>query len=420
MKTHEDNKKDVTIGRTKQIEIMLLTCLICIATNEVQASGKVDYVDVSHPKTLGVDQLKVERIPLGQVGDYKPCMIKLDNGELLLTAFSGAGSVSDEYVFFYRSRDGGKTWSDREYRDLLGREPYLSRISDGTIFISTHVLGSARGNVEHYVYSYLYRSTDHGRTWQWDKTAIDDRLLSARKNDTRPETAPVVTSRNVLELSDGSLIFAVGSQFGSEFLWRSNDKGKTWDKSLPSEFDALDIATYQWSVQQEAILWQAPSGDLLSVCRISPKFYPMIEGIDRPRTSVDHYERLVLYRSKDGGRKWFYEEIGSYYGEMYPSILRLTDGRLLCTFTMRAAVAPQEAPLGVHAVLGEETQDSFKFDFEHDRIRLDTKTPVGLHSGGGFGPTVQLDDGTLVTCVSYRRPDNKTEIEVIRWRLPPK
>jgi len=29
----------------------------------------------------------------------------------------------------------------------------------------------------------------------------------------------------------------------------------------------------------------------------------------------------------------------------------------------------------VRAVLGEETPDGFSFDFEHDRIMLDTKTP---------------------------------------------
>jgi hypothetical protein len=60
---------------------------------------------------------------------------------------------------------------------------------------------------------------------------------------------------------------------------------------------------------------------------------------------------------------------------------------------------------------------------------LDTKTPArlaaGYHggpflgSGGGFGPTVQLDDGMLVTSYSYRGEDAETHLEVIRWRLPP-
>lgn len=84
------------------------------------------------------------------------------------------------------------------------------------------------------------------------------------------------------------------------------------------------------------------------------------------------------------------------------------------TFTLRE-VRP---PLGVHAVLGEETHDGFRFDFENDRLVLDEKTPVGMMSGGGFGPTVQLEDGTLVTAYSYRGADDKTHLEVVRWRLP--
>ena len=65
-----------------------------------------------------------------------------------------------------------------------------------------------------------------------------------------------------------------------------------------------------------------------------------------------------------------------------------------------------------------EREDGFSFDFDHDRLMLDTKTGA-RYQGGGFGPTVQLADGTLVTCCSYRGPLDKTHLEVIRWRLPP-
>ena len=56
----------------------------------------------------------------------------------------------------------------------------------------------------------------------------------------------------------------------------------------------------------------------------------------------------------------------------------------------------------MHAVLGTETDDGFSFDFKHYRIIIDEKTPIGIDSGGGFGPTVELDDGTLLTSYSYR------------------
>ena len=68
-------------------------------------------------------------------------------------------------------------------------------------------------------------------------------------------------------------------------------------------------------------------------------------------------------------------------------------------------------------------KEGFEFDFQHDRIMLDTKTPIGQMSGGGFGPTVQLNDGTLVTCYSYAGTgkwgdDDYSCTEVVRWRLP--
>jgi len=123
---------------------------------------------------------------------------------------------------------------------------------------------------------------------------------------------------------------------------------------------------------------------------------------------------MILYSSDDFGRTWRFVRDMGRYGEMFPAVFRLRDGRMLLTFTVRA-LSP---PLGVRGVLGTEDKDGFHFDFQHDRVMLDTKTPAGLSSGGGFGPTVQLNDGTLVTACSYRGKDNMTHLEVIRWRLP--
>ena len=72
----------------------------------------------------------------------------------------------------------------------------------------------------------------------------------------------------------------------------------------------------------------------------------------------------------------------------------------------------------MRALPGVETDDGFEFDFTHDRLMLDTQTPIGKSQGGGFGPTVQLEDGTLVTSYSYRGEDDKTHLEVVRWRIP--
>ena len=80
-----------------------------------------DAVQVKNPKTLGVDQLSVERISVGISEDYKPCLVKLPDGELLLAGFyaPSAGGVPAEYCFQYRSHDGGRKWSQRRRLDSL-------------------------------------------------------------------------------------------------------------------------------------------------------------------------------------------------------------------------------------------------------------------------------------------------------------
>ena len=54
----------------------------------------------------------------------------------------------------------------------------------------------------------------------------------------------------------------------------------------------------------------------------------------------------------------------------------------------------------------------------HDELLLETKTPRGKASGGGFGPTIVLKDGTLITAYTYRDAKNIKHAEVVRWQLP--
>src|SRR5262245_54294611 len=44
-------------------------------------------IDVQDRKLLKVDSLDCERIALGEADDYKPCIARLPDGELLLTCF---------------------------------------------------------------------------------------------------------------------------------------------------------------------------------------------------------------------------------------------------------------------------------------------------------------------------------------------
>jgi len=366
--------------------------------------GAKDSIAVRSRKRLALGSIPCERIAIGEPDDYKPCVARLPSGELLLTGFHQyprAGNKVFEQMLLFRSSNGGRSWSKPEKLPLLGREPYLTVSKDGTIFITGHLLASDVRNRWGYTTGFLHRSTDGGRTWQSQRIESEGIKPKASNH----------SSRNVLELSDGSLLLGVDYDGGDGpyFVWRSRDGGLTWDKSQPTHPQGFQ-SRYGF-FGGETGLWQAKSGKIWALVRVDSNEFP-IQG--RPiKAGNDQADHFLLFSSMDEGRT--FERVGNFgdYGEMYMSILRLSPRRLLLTFTVRD-LAP---PLGVRAIPGVETNDGFEFDFAHDRLMLDTKT--GSRSqGGGFGPTVQLGDGDLVTSYSYRGEDDKTHLEVVRWRIP--
>jgi len=357
-------------------------------------------------QALSADRVEVERVALGEPDDYKPCVALLPGGELRLTAFHQPKKENAkvlEQTLFFRSRDGGRTWSKPQKLDLLGREPYLTVLADGTLFLTGHLLANDVRNRHGYTHGYLHRSTDAGKTW--DSIRIESEGV-------RPKASNHST-RNVLQLDDGTLLLGVDYDGGDGpyLMWRSRDNGKTWDRT--GKCQPRDFKSQYGFFGGETWLWQARSGKIWALVRVNSNELP-IKG--RPiKAGNDQADHFLLFSSADGGKT--FDRIGDLgdYGEMYLSILRLQDKRLMLTFTVRD-LAP---PLGVRAVPGVETKDGFAFDLSKDRVMLDTRTPPGRSQGGGFGPTVQLKDGTLVTSYSYRGTDDSTHLEVVRWKLPP-
>lgn len=363
-------------------------------------------IAVTNRKSLPTDKLPCERIPLGEADDYKPCIAQLPSGELLLTAFhqhKREGNKVLEQTLLFRSKDGGKSWSKAEKLDLFGREPYLTVLKDGTIFITGHLLANDVRNKWGYTCGFLHRSTDGGKTWE---------SIRIESEGIKPK-ASNHTTRNVLQLADSTLLLGVDYDGGDGpyLMWRSKDDGKTWDKT--GKCQPRDFKSQYGFFGGETWLWQAKSGKIWALVRVDSNELPFKDKPIKARN--DQADHFILFSSKDEGKT--FDRIRDFgdYGEMYVSLLRLQDKRLLLTFTVRNL----KPPLGVRAIVGMETEDGFEFDFTNDRIMLDTRTPVGKYQGGGFGPTVQLKDGTLVTSYSYRGEDDKTHLEVVRWKLPP-
>ena len=397
---HEFSRRDVLKAGLGTLPLGL-----CLAASSALATGPTDKIHVENPRSLPAADIPCERVPLGEPGDYKPCIAQLPDGELLLTAFrqhkKEGGKVLEQNLLF-RSLDGGKSWSKPQPLDLLGREPYLTVLKDGTIFITGHLLAQDVRNTFGVTCGFVHRSTDRGKSW-----------LSTRiPSEAVKPNASNHTSRNVLELADGTLLLGVDYDGGGGpyFVWRSTDRGQTWDQSRKCE--PIDFQSIYGFFGGETWLWSAASGKVWALVRVDSKEFP-IAG--RPIAAKDDQsDHFILYASSDQGQTFRRVQDFGDYGEMYMSILRLADKRLLLTFTVRDL----KPPLGVRAVAGTETEDGFHFDFSHDRLLLDTRTPVGKPQGGGFGPTVQLADGMLVTSYSYRGRYDEPHLEVVRWRLP--
>ena len=143
-------------------------------------------------RVLPPEELDCERIPLGEPDDYKPCIARLPDGELLLTAFhqhKRDGNKVLEQTLLFRSKDGGRTWSKPEKLDLLGREPYLTVLKDGTVFITGHLLANDVRNKWGYTHGFLHRSTDARQDVGVDPHRVGRRSSRRRRNHTDAKRA---------------------------------------------------------------------------------------------------------------------------------------------------------------------------------------------------------------------------------------
>ena len=292
--------------------------------------------------------------------DDRDCgVVQLPNGEILVIWSSGA------------SWNGIRGFNTRDYepksREFQWRQ-HTSKIEPETIRRSAGI--------------WCIRSKDDGKTWS------------------KPEklsTMSAFTPHGPILLKDGTL-FHIGRTHFKEperrhvtriTTMRSTDGGHVWEPlcyALPD----MNGENSRPQMFHEPHAIELKDGRLLAVVRYHGEDNCMRQSF-----------------SSDGGKTWTPMAKTPMLG-LPPHLLRLQDGRILCTFGRRF---PQPTGFGEYACISSDEGQTW--DVEHE-IFLSAHTDGDL----GYPSTVQLANGDLVTI--YYQPVKSHEppcLMATKWRL---
>ena len=235
----------------------------------------------------------------------------------------------------------------------------------------------------------VIRSTDRGASWE-------------RRTWTVPGYKAVTGFPRGTVLEDGTWLFPVYTSRsdggGDGLIFRSEDAGATWRLHL-----AVPRLCNEWALVEVA------PGQILGHMRWGSRW---------GHPEDDRIYALEVW-SEDGGKTWTHPIETSFQG--YPNhLLRLPDGRILCTFGYR------RKPMGVRALISEDRGNSWDLDRVYV-LRDDAGTasgawPAEKRSQPGFGSSdvgypisTELEDGSIVTAYYITPPDAITQVAVTRW-----
>jgi sialidase-1 len=248
----------------------------------------------------------------------------------------------------------------------------------------------------------LTRSGDGGLTWSapeivlpWsDKTGnwdcgfceladgtwvVNLTITGHFKRGIRPEGVSWAAQPNTREWGDWTWAYKLQSWLGT-FVVKSSDRGRSWSEPIPVNVRPLKHGGCRLGC------WQLPSGSLLM------GLYGRIRGYEEE--GEGETTRSALMRSDDSGDNWEYYSTLAYdaasiidYEE--PAMVRLADGRLVCT--MRTHVNPSSDAKNMVVVVSED--DGFSWT-----------PPKWTNIWGYPSEMIALQDGRYLMIYGYRRP----------------
>jgi len=261
-------------------------------------------------------------------------------------------------------------------------EPAIAKLADGTLVVCAATWNDPKRPFR------MFRSANSGVTWTEFTTQ------GRRPSGTAPRLIALKGKTLHLRTGEGR-------------VYRSRGGGAAWQRVDTDAWPLPETSHRDASVARldEARVIAAELAD-----GGSP-----IEGTTPPRgLSAPGDDRTgehsLLVESTDGGATWGQPRSFLGYSETDAHLVKLEDGRLLCTYHN------MHVPFGIMAILSEDQGQTW--DKEHPIYLARAWGPAG-----GWPSSVQLDDGTIVTayCIqAYRGEGHDTVVESVRWKLPPR
>lgn len=330
-------------------------------------------------------------------------VMQMDNGEVALlgtvnpkkSLWYGRGEGERTIIAF--SKDGASTWS--AFKEI---SPVFKNANDARPMLLAY-LGKGRLTYKSgWVTGQRHFSEDYGRTWS--KPVPDTKVTNGAGIGGEGNPLVEIDQDGTVHIAEvGYNLGGPGKSYNVRepehgfFRW-SHDGGRTWtDEVNPKNWYWKDNAngkTYTRGISEGSLV-RAKNGWLVASLRTGIP----ARGVEGPHN--DQLEGTGISISKNNGKTWSPINFLYQTGRMHGHLLKLSDGRLVLTMTVRADVVNGKLlsyRRGCEAVISRD--NGLTWDLDH-KIILDEWEFYDSHNAtigqAGHLCATLLDDGSILT-----------------------